>query len=205
MSSDVYLRDAAIARMRAVELMCEIGPTRGDVCFTQRYAMPVQADACGPPRWIMDTGSGYDIVDSADLPNDWDDMIHASEDAGLCLQTAGGPTSIDQEAEVQIGPFLEVARPLILEGSPSVLSVGRRCMLDGYSFHWEPFRNPYMETPDGDRVELEVDGFIPYLRDDEKPVKASPLGVVSVPAEKADSWVYHGGNYVMRIHEIPRT
>ena len=48
-SSDVYLRDAAIARMRAVELMCEIGPTRGDVRLMQRYAMPVQADACGPP------------------------------------------------------------------------------------------------------------------------------------------------------------
>ena len=73
-------------------------------------------------------------------------------------------------------------------------------MLDGYSFHWEPFRNPYMETPDGDRVELEVDGFIPYLRDDEEPVKAPLIGAASAPAEKADSWVYHGGNCVMRIH-----
>ena len=36
-------------------------------------------------------------------------------------------------------------------------------MKHGYSFHWPAYRNPYMLCPNGKRIDLEVDDFIPYL------------------------------------------
>ena len=48
-----------------------------------------------------------------------------------------------------------------------VLSVGRRCVEQGYSFVWEANTTPYMKSPDGKIVHLVVDGYIPYLVDDQ--------------------------------------
>ena len=39
----------------------------------------------------------------------------------------------------QIGEFEEVAEPYILDASPDVLSIGRRCVEDGYMFVWKPY------------------------------------------------------------------
>ena len=50
-----------------------------------------------------------------------------------------------------------------MESCPAVLSVGRRCVDFGYSFHWPAGGAPYLVRPDGARVELEVEGYVPYL------------------------------------------
>ena len=47
--------------------------------------------------------------------------------------------------------------------TPSVLSVGERCLDHGYSFHWLAGKRPYLLLPDGRRINLHVDGKIPYL------------------------------------------
>jgi len=38
-------------------------------------------------------------------------------------------------------------------------------MVDGYGFTWPPYKKPYMTSPLGYHVELEVDNFVPYLRE----------------------------------------
>ena len=37
-------------------------------------------------------------------------------------------------------------------------------MEQGFTFHWDPGRNPVMTNPEGMLVELEVEKNIPYLR-----------------------------------------
>jgi hypothetical protein len=54
--------------------------------------------------------------------------------------------------------------PHVLESTPPVLSVGKRCMEMGYSFVWMNNMNPYFIGPDGMIVELEIRGNIPYLK-----------------------------------------
>ena len=51
----------------------------------------------------------------------------------------------------------------VLESTPPVLSVGKRCMDMGYSFVWLQGKNPYFMCPDGKIVELRVRDNIPYL------------------------------------------
>ena len=44
----------------------------------------------------------------------------------------------------------------------------------GYGFHWFPYQNPYITLPDGTRIDLEVDGGIPYLSMDAVPYPTQP-------------------------------
>jgi len=52
---------------------------------------------------------------------------------------------------------------LLLTQCPSVLSIGRTCTHEGYSFHWMPGVPPYLVDPAGARIPLVVEGDIPYL------------------------------------------
>ena len=56
-----------------------------------------------------------------------------------------------------------MARPLILESSPPVLTVGRRCKQEGYEFHWPRNALPYMVNGEGVRIVLKVENFVPYI------------------------------------------
>ena len=55
----------------------------------------------------------------------------------------------------------ETVEPNVLDETPTVLSIGRRCMKMGYAFHWMPGKLPFMVTPkQGDDI--------PYLVSDGK-------------------------------------
>eukprot|EP00959_Pyramimonas_sp_CCMP1952_P114229 2388342-Pyramimonas_sp.AAC.1 len=47
--------------------------------------------------------------------------------------------------------------------TPAVISVGERCMDHGFSFVWPAGQRPYLLLPNGHRVDLVVEGKIPYL------------------------------------------
>ena len=59
----------------------------------------------------------------------------------------------------------EDAGPYVLDSTPAMLSVGRRCVDFGYAFHWPPqSHKPYFVTPKGKRIELVVQDYVPYVR-----------------------------------------
>jgi hypothetical protein len=53
--------------------------------------------------------------------------------------------------------------PFVLAETPSVLSIGCRCMKMGYGIHWHPWTNRVLVTPEGNVVSLSVERDIPYL------------------------------------------
>ena len=57
----------------------------------------------------------------------------------ITLSTANDLVNGDLVVRQQIGEFEEVAEPYILDSTPDVLSIGRRCVEDGYEFHWKPY------------------------------------------------------------------
>ena len=57
----------------------------------------------------------------------------------------------------------ETVQPFVLDETPTVLSVGRRCMKMGYSFHWICGKLPFMIMPEKEIVHLHVKDDIPYL------------------------------------------
>ena len=67
---------------------------------------------------------------------------------------------------MQIDYFMENIKPYVLQSTPNVLSVGRRCRHEGYGFYWEPYApTPRMVSPAGIEVPVEIHGDIPYFRD----------------------------------------
>ena len=51
----------------------------------------------------------------------------------------------------------------MLDSTPSLLSLGKRCLELGYRFVWEPFCKPEFFDPDKRKIPIEVINIIPYL------------------------------------------
>ena len=95
----------------------------------------------GPERWIADTRCGDDLIGYADLtPQDWQDV--ESLDSKHCLYTANGTACFDQAIALHCEPIREIIKAVVMKSPPTVIAVGRRCLCDGWAFHWEPGANP---------------------------------------------------------------
>ena len=94
------------------------------------------------------------------------DIVQGDEE--IVFQTANGSTSTSDVAEIVVDELDETVKPHVLDETPAVLSIGRRCMKMGYAFHWTPGKLPFMVTPKQGFVHLQVKDDIPYLVSDGK-------------------------------------
>ena len=74
-----------------------------------------------------------------------------------------------------------------MRSSPPVISVGMRCVDDGYDFIWRGSKGepPYMVKPNGERIELVVRDYVPYFADNSKTISTPstrPRPSVATPA-----------------------
>ena len=149
-----------------------------------RNAMPCYRDKT---RFIGDTGSGHHIVRRA-MVKKADAMKHVRElDYALTLSTAGGSVAPDGVVEVD-APILDEGsvEALVLPNSPHVISIGALCQGRGYAFHWPKWsRHPYLVSPSGKIIYLEVDGYIPYLYLDDD-IDIGPYRESALPASADD-------------------
>ena len=88
--------------------------------------------------WLMDTGCKYDLTTRASVPPGHQDLI-TDAIIPLTVSTANGLVSCTQVVGTQIGGFGEVAEPYLLDATPDILPIGRRCVEEGCEFHWGPF------------------------------------------------------------------
>ena len=118
----------------------------------------------GSMRFIVDTGCGYNLIG-----------LHYLRSAGalgklnamktpITLNTAGGPSKALGTVRVACdqlpgGSFESV----VMKETPGVLSVGKFCTDHGCSFYWRAGKTPYLLLPNGMRLDLTVEGKIPYL------------------------------------------
>ena len=110
-------------------------------------------------RFIMDSGSGHDLVSSPRV----DQMdIDTYQCDRVNFHTANGVTSTSTMVDLDFDTFNEPAKAHVLEDTPSVLSLGKRCMEQGYTFVWPNGREPYMINSEGDEIRMEVHDLIPY-------------------------------------------
>ena len=79
-----------------------------------------------PDAWLVDTGSGHDLVDFA-LVLDSMQLIDTSHQS-VVLYTANGECRPTGSIVMDIKPLGETSSALVLENTPNVLSVGLRCM-----------------------------------------------------------------------------
>ena len=83
------------------------------------------------------------------------------DDFGLI--TANGSQSADQQASIHIDCIDQEVQPYVLPDSPAVISVGMRCIQDGWDSVWRKFSRPYFRKKDGTKIKLELKDYVPYL------------------------------------------
>ncbi len=112
--------------------------------------------------WLMDTGCGHDLVN--DKMADSYPVKTLKKSSRIMFSTANGRIESRNVVPFYCEELAQSVQPFLLHDSPPVLSVGKRCMEQGFTFHWQAGMNPIMTNPQGDVVELEVERNIPYLR-----------------------------------------
>ena len=141
-----------------------------------------QRNASAEIAWIADTGSAQDLVCSKMIPEDL--VYHSHEPPELI--TANGSQSADQQASVHIDCTDKEVQPYVLPDTPAVISVGMRCIQDGWDLVWKSFSRPYFKKRDGTKIKFEVKDYVPYLPSKDGQVPAA----VGVPF----SWKSAAGN-----------
>ena len=120
-------------------------------------SLPVQAK---DRRFILDSGSGHDLISArkAERMN-----LKKRVCDPIMFHTANGSTATQTEAEIDLGTFDEISQAYVLDDTPSVMSLGKRCMEEGYSFVWPSGKMPFMITKNGGRIDLTIHDNIPYI------------------------------------------
>ena len=111
--------------------------------------------------WIVDTGSAQDLLTDHHVP----DHYGYYSDNPIRLITANGESSSMKQGKVKVPELNATASPYLVQSSPPVLSVGLRCVEDGFDFIWRGSKNekPRLVSPNGQVIELEVRDYVPYL------------------------------------------
>ena len=128
-------------------------------------------------RFIMDSGSGHDLIsakkiDRMDLPT-YDDTV-------VNFHTANGVTSSTKRSDIKFEAFDEPAQAHILEDTPSVMSMGKRCVDLGCSFIWPSGKTPHMLDSNGNIIEMTVKDYIPYVNIDHKKKKGTSSKIAKI-------------------------
>ena len=158
-------------------------PKKGP-CTVALAALGAEAPEYNYRSWLMDTGCKHDLTSRAAIPHHQHDSIFRSP-VPITLSTANGLSSGNKSIYQQIGELGETAEPYILDSTPDVLSIGRRCVEDGCEFHWGPFSlEPTLTTRAGKVVVLRSQDCCPCL-DDYEPDYTN-LAAVAVGLESND-------------------
>ena len=136
--------------------------------------------------WLADTGCGHDLVGSRDAKEA--KLKLEVSDSPMKFQTANGETPGNMVAPFTLTELGEVVKPYVLQETPSVVSIGKRTMNQGYSFIWSAGESPYFITPQNRVLNMEVIGDIPYIR--RGSILCQPRD-----AEDSDYYVPHGGSH----------
>ena len=81
----------------------------------------------------------------------------------VVFHTANGSTATNKDAEIDVGTFDITSQAYVLDDTLSVMSLGKRCMEEGYSFVWPSGKMPFMITKLGGRIDLTIHDNIPYI------------------------------------------
>ena len=130
--------------------------------------------------WILDSGSCVDLVRKSDLTYAEKRRIREAREPERLL-TANGPAQAD--TEVSCG---SLAQALVMEDSPSVLSLGKLVQEKGFSFEWKAGCRPLLTNSAGQEITVDVHDNVPTI--------ASP--VISCPVPGTDVEKSSGSNVV---------
>ena len=120
------------------------------------------SDLCGPLRYIIDSGSAFDIANLKECSSALLARV-CNLDPSLEMSTVNGHITVTDGLRIEVPALRRNMQFALLPHSPSIISLGRFCMLSGFSLHWPARQAPYLVDPDGRRIDLVVENYVPYI------------------------------------------
>ena len=111
--------------------------------------------------FIVDSGASFHQMSSMDL------TMAAKKNQRILatpleLNTANGEISVEWEAKIRVKEIgNELVTVLLLNDTPAVLSLGRLCDTNGFTFHWSSTEVPYLQKPSGRKIYCPVEQNVP--------------------------------------------
>ena len=116
-------------------------------------------------EFLADTGSEEDLISKSDCRAHFPDVPVGPSSRPVSLITANGPVKGNQSVKLEVPEISSTPDSYVLESTPPVCSVGRRCMDEGFDFHWYAGKAPYFVTPDGKKLYCKLRGRVPVISD----------------------------------------
>ena len=113
-------------------------------------------------RWLADTGCPIDLIGLNELSSSERTMIRKIG-RSHSLQTANGTATTLGSITADMTDIEEVVDAHVMSNTPSLISIGKRCMEQGYSFSWPAGDLPVLRGPNGREIVLDVVNNVPYL------------------------------------------
>jgi hypothetical protein len=126
--------------------------------------------------WIADTGASYDVAREGLAEFYVWKKVPLPEP--IRISTANGPVETQGAVLTRILGMSEDVHALEFGDTPSLLSVGRRCLNEGYSFVWIAGRNPYFVTKEGMILPCKTSCDVPYIETEDTDCKLRPVTVL---------------------------
>ena len=109
--------------------------------------MRTHKSAFGPAirAWLVDPGCPLDLIDKSYVAH-LRHFVQPGQD--VTLEAANGDTDTSEVIPWYLQKLAEHITPHIVDKTPNVLSMGRRCVLDGYTFRWDGYsKHPWFKPP----------------------------------------------------------
>ena len=112
-------------------------------------------------EFVVDSGASMHMISEKDLSDAEMDTLTKSFSPSIVI-TANGEVQTHEEAIVyakELGIFLTMK---VLENTPAVLSLGKLCDENGYSYEWINGQKPHL-IKDGIRIICNTENFVPIV------------------------------------------
>ena len=109
--------------------------------------------------------------------------------------TVNGILTVDEGLQLQVPALNRKVEFALADDSPPILSVGKRCMQDGYSFFWPRGKDPYLVDQYNNIIKLTVENFVPYIAH-------STDGAATAGVERGTSSDDPKGSTVARVQDL---
>ena len=112
-------------------------------------------------EFVVDSGASMHMISKKDLSNAEMDTLTKSCSPTIVI-TANGEVQTHEEAIVYVKELDIFLTMKVLENTPAVLSLGKLCDENGYSYEWIHGQKPHL-IKDGIRIICNTENFVPIV------------------------------------------
>ena len=124
-------------------------------CLHQLYTKPEERE------FVVDSGASMHMISKQDLSDAEMDTLTKSCSPTIVI-TANGEVQTHEEAIVYVKELDILLTMKVLDNTPAVLSLGKLCDENGYSYEWINGQKPHL-IKDGIRIICNTENFVPVV------------------------------------------